>query len=82
MSQTSYVLNETHAPELSSWVESANRPGTDFPIQNLPHGVFRRRGTEEEFRGGIAIGDSILDMRAAAALGVFRGIAAEAAAIE
>ena len=79
MAQPSQVLNETHAPELTSWVESANRPGTDFPIQNLPHGVFRRRGTHEEFRGGSAIGDSILDMQAAAARGIFRGIAVEAA---
>ena len=74
------MLNETHAPELTSWVESANRPGTDFPIQNLPHGVFRRRGTFEAFRGGVAIGDMILDVQSAAALGIFSGIAADAAA--
>ena len=80
MSERSAVLNETHAPELTSWVESANRAGTDFPIQNLPHGVFRRGGSGERFRGGVAIGDFILDMQAVAALGIFDGIAADAAA--
>ena len=37
------TINATHDPELTSWVESANASGADFPIQNLPHGVFRRR---------------------------------------
>ena len=73
-------LNETHEPGLKSWVESAQRPGSDFPIQNLPHGVFRRSGTTEPLRGGVAIGDQILDMQAAHALGVFHGEAAPAAA--
>ncbi|HUG23474.1 fumarylacetoacetase [Piscinibacter sp.] len=72
------MLNETHDPSLSSWVDSANAAGTDFPVQNLPHAVFRRRGTGEAFRGGVAIGDEVLDM--AAAQGVFEGAAAEAAA--
>lgn len=74
------MTNETHSPALTSWVASANRRGADFPIQNLPHGVFRRRGSNERFRGGVAIGDMILDMEAACALGVFGGLAAEAAA--
>jgi fumarylacetoacetase len=39
-----YSINETHNPELSSWVESANDPATDFPLQNLPFGVFRQKG--------------------------------------
>ena len=67
------MINETHSPELASWVASANAQSTDFPIQNLPHGVFRRRGSGEAFRGGVAIGDTILDMRAACAAGVFTG---------
>src|SRR5690242_13445435 len=46
-----------------SWVESANQPGTDFPLQNLPCGVFRHNG---ETRIGIAIGDHVLDLRACA----------------
>lgn len=60
------LLNETHSPELRSWVASANEPGTDFPIQNLPFAVFRRAGTDEPFRGGVAIGDQIVDLRMAA----------------
>ena len=35
-----YEINETHDPNLKSWVESANDPNTDFPIQNLPFCVF------------------------------------------
>ena len=57
-------LNETHAPALRSWLASANEPGSDFPIQNLPFGVFRRRGADEPFRGGVAIGDQVIDLAA------------------
>ncbi len=57
-------LNETHDPALRSWVSSANDGQTDFPIQNLPHGVFRRKGSREGWRGGVAIGDQILDLAA------------------
>ncbi len=71
--------NETHQPGLRSWVASAQQPGTDFPLQNLPHGIFRRRGSTEAWRGGVAIGDAILDMAAACAQGLFSGLAAEAA---
>ena len=60
----------THNPELKSWVESANEPGCDFPIQNLPFGIFKRRGAKESPRGGVAIGDQILDL---AALGIKTG---------
>lgn len=56
-------LNQTHDPALRSWVESANDPAGDFPIQNLPFGVFRRSGADEEPRIGVAIGDQILDLR-------------------
>lgn len=55
-------MNRTHDPSLKSWVESANDPATDFPIQNLPFGVFSRAG--EAARVGIAIGDQILDVSA------------------
>lgn len=65
------TINATHDAQLKSWVESANTGHSDFPIQNLPHGVFRRTGTQETFRGGVAIGDQILDMAAAQAAGVF-----------
>ena len=60
------TLDGTHAPELRSWVESANDAATDFPIQNLPFGVFRRAGSHEAFRVGVAIGDQILDLDACA----------------
>ena len=63
-------LDATHDPGLKSWVESANHPASDFPIQNLPLGVFRRKGTKEKPRGGVAIGDQILDL---AALGIETG---------
>jgi fumarylacetoacetase len=64
-------LNETHNPELRSWVASANLASTDFPLQNLPFGVFRRTGSSEAFRIGVAIGDQILDLPQALDLGVF-----------
>lgn len=56
-------LNSTHSPELRSWVESANRTGNDFPIQNLPFGIFSRRGREAQPRIGVAIGNQILDLQ-------------------
>ncbi|QTD46589.1 fumarylacetoacetase [Ottowia testudinis] len=67
------LLNETHDPSLKSWVNSANDGQTDFPIQNLPFGVFRRKGRDESFRGGVAIGDQIVDIAAAVKAGVFSG---------
>jgi fumarylacetoacetase len=70
-------LDATHDPKRRSWVESANRPDSDFPIQNLPWGVFRRGG--ETARGGIAIGDRIVDLKAASAAKLFSGEAAEIA---
>jgi fumarylacetoacetase len=54
----------THDPGLESWVESANAPDCDFPIQNLPLGRFRR-SADEAWRLGMAIGDQVLDLRAA-----------------
>jgi fumarylacetoacetase len=59
------TLNATHDPKLRSWVASANEAGTDFPIQNLPFGRFRAAGSSEAFRIGVAIGDQVLDLRAA-----------------
>ncbi len=70
----SVQLNETHNPELRSWVASANDGNTDFPIQNLPFGVFRRAGSSEHFRIGVAIGDQILDLTLAQQVGVFSTI--------
>ena len=70
-------MDTTHDPSRSSWVESANGPG-DFPIQNLPFGVFRRRSEDEPGRVGIAIGDMILDVTAGHDEGWFSGLAERA----
>ncbi|HEY6513279.1 MAG TPA: fumarylacetoacetase, partial [Burkholderiaceae bacterium] len=56
--------DETHDPALTSWVESANDPDTDFPLQNLPFGRFREAG-DADWRLGVAIGDQVLDLRKA-----------------
>ena len=56
------MLNETHDPRVRSWIDSANSPSSDFPVQNLPFGVFRRAGSGDEPRIGVAIGDQILDL--------------------
>ncbi|HEX7640356.1 MAG TPA: fumarylacetoacetase [Burkholderiaceae bacterium] len=58
------MLDFTHDPEALSWVASANAADTDFPLQNLPFGRFRRAATREEFRAGVAIGDRVLDLAA------------------
>ena len=55
------ALDETHDPGTRSWVGSANRPETEFPIQNLPFGVFGRRDAGTA-RIGVAIGDSVVDI--------------------
>jgi fumarylacetoacetase len=68
-------LDETHDPALSSWVESA-QGHTDFPIQNLPLGVFSFRGVKQ---GGVAIGDMILDLAALADSHMLDGQAQQAA---
>lgn len=73
-----YALDDTHDPALESWVESANRPGNDFPIQNLPFAVFRRAGSAEAPRGAVAIGEQMLDLRVVHELRVLRGSAADA----
>ena len=62
-------LDFTHDPKAQSWVESANAGGTDFPLQNLPYGRFRRAGHNEDWRCGVAIGEQILDLRKAASAG-------------
>jgi fumarylacetoacetase len=68
-------VNETHDPARRSFVERANLPDYDFPIQNLPFGVFHL--ADETPRVGVAIGDQIVDLAAAA--GLFDGTAATAA---
>src|SRR5215472_18536800 len=58
------MIDRTHDPALKSWVDSANVPETDFPIQNLPFGTFRKRGGEPQHLG-VAIGDQVFDITAA-----------------
>lgn len=70
--------NLTHDPSLPCWVESANVPGCDFPIQNLPFCVFSEFDAEAVPRGGIAIGDQILDLAVCADESLFTGRAADA----
>jgi fumarylacetoacetase len=67
---------------LKSWVESANSPQTDFPIENLPYGVFERGvdaggATAMNASIGVAIGDKILDLRACSAAGLLDDLSAE-----
>ena len=73
------LLNHTHDPLARAWLASANEPGTDFPIQNLPFGVFRRSHSAQAFRGGVAIGDQVVDLAAVAAAGLLDGLAHQAA---
>jgi fumarylacetoacetase len=74
------TVNSTHDPALRSWVDSGNRADADFPIQNLPFGVFRRSagGSTERYRGGVAIGDQILDLGAADLRSLSSGVVTEA----
>jgi fumarylacetoacetase len=67
-------LDETHDPRLCSWVKSANQNNTDFPIQNLPFGVFRSPGSNQVSRIGIAIGDQILDLARCCSVGLFQDL--------
>ncbi|MDR5751503.1 MULTISPECIES: fumarylacetoacetase [unclassified Caballeronia] len=60
---TSEQLNATRAPALKSWIESANDPASDFPIQNLPFGVFSN-AVNPAPRAGVAIGEWIVDLAA------------------
>ncbi|HEX3747283.1 MAG TPA: fumarylacetoacetase [Bryobacteraceae bacterium] len=69
------MIDRTHDPALRSWVESANDPGCDFPIQNLPFATFRH-GAESHV--GVAIGDRVLDVTAALQLASLRDAMATA----
>jgi fumarylacetoacetase len=72
----SNAIDETHDPKRASWIASA-QGHAEFPIQNLPLGVFSVDGDAP--RGGIAIGESIFDLKAALAAGLFAGEAEQAA---
>lgn len=71
------MINDTHRADLRSWVVSANDGKTDFPIQNLPFGVFRDWEGDDPPRIGVAIGDRVLDVSALRA-GLFTGSARRA----
>ena len=49
------------SPRAKSWIDSANDPASDFPIQNLPFGIFSD-GANPARRAGVAIGEWILDL--------------------
>jgi fumarylacetoacetase len=75
------MIDETHDRARRSWVASADGH-PEFPLQNLPLGVFSppgRTAPDAAPRGGMAIGDMILDLRAALGAGLFSGRAATAA---
>jgi fumarylacetoacetase len=69
-------MDATHDPGLRSWVASANGHA-EFPIQNLPVGIFSPPGGPR--RGGIAIGDAILDVGGLHRSGLLTGDARAAA---
>jgi fumarylacetoacetase len=60
------TTDATHDRTLRSWVTAANDPDNEFPIQNLPFGIFRRRGVRGSASIGVAIGDHILNLTACA----------------
>lgn len=62
---------------LKSWVESANLPHCDFPLENLPYGVFRHAG---KTRIGLAIGDQVLDLHGCVQSQLLAPLSAEAKA--
>jgi fumarylacetoacetase len=70
------TIDETHDPKRESWVASA-RGHAEFPVQNLPFGIFSPSGGAA--RGGVAIGDMIFDLKAGLEAGLFTGEAARAA---
>ena len=69
-------LDETHDPARRSWVPGADGHA-EFPIQNLPLGIFSPPGGNP--RGGVAIGDWIFDLAALHGSGLLAGPAADAA---
>ena len=68
----------THDPARRSWVASANAPGADFPIQNLPLGLFTPPGGGAP-RAGVAIGDAILELEESLPDGTLNAVLAQGA---
>ncbi len=69
--KNSVMPNQTNDSKLKSWVQVSS--DSDFPIQNLPFGVFKRRETNDAPRVGVAIGEMVLDLGALHAAGQFDG---------
>src|SRR4051812_33703170 len=68
------ATDATHDPELKSWVESANDPETDFPIQNLAMCTFERsHDGHSHAHNGVRIGDQVLDVSMLVEAGYFQG---------
>jgi fumarylacetoacetase len=67
------MIDETHDPARESWYDAANDPATDFPIQNLPFGVFAP-SAEAGGRVAVAIGDAALDLDGCASAGLLEGL--------
>lgn len=76
----SIEIDHSHESSAQSWVASANQPGSEFPIQNLPLGVFSC-GSSPFGKIGIAIGDQILDVGAALDQGLLPGLKEWSAAL-
>ncbi len=75
------MLDASHDPMVTSWVPSAQAAGTDFPIQNLPLGVFET--ADGRVGIGVAIGDQVVDLRVAREAALLGSLpAAIAAALE
>ena len=74
------TLNYTHDAAARSWLSAANGH-PDFPIQNLPIGVIRRKATQQAWRGGVAIGDQVLDLGMLVASGALSALAQQACAL-
>ncbi len=74
-------LDFTHDPAARSWLDAANAAGSDFPIQNLPLCIYRPAVTNgsRQLRGGVGIGDQVLDLAGLAASGLLQGAAQQAA---
>lgn len=76
-----WPIDHSHDPGLRSWVDSANHPESEFPIQNLPFGVFRRRGATEPYRIGVAIGEQVLDLQRCGECGLLQELPADTRAV-
>ncbi len=73
------VVNDTHKPDLKSWVPSANTQDCEFPVQNLPLGVFKQDDKKDKPSGCVAIGDQLIALADFVAKGLLDGKAKKAA---